>query len=382
MATGITQYEKHGDDAITAERPHRDPNPLPKPDDRLEIQYPNKLAEAEVLKPLQARFIGLNTFAIEQEDIPLEPSAFALSDNLFAMHALLAAGKKANLIYLDPPYGTGLEFQSRQLEHAYKDNRAPASYLEFMRRRLILMRELLTDNGSIYLHIGHQMLFHLKAIMDEVFGSKNFRNLIVRRKCSSKNYTRKQYPNMSDYLLFYTRSSQYKWNQPTKAPEAEWIEREYPKRDALGRYKLVPIHAPGTRRGETGQLWRGMLPPPGKHWQYTPAKLDELNDRNQIHWSRNGNPRRKVYLDAEKRLALTDYWDAFKDAHHQSIRVTGYPTEKNLAMLKLIVGAATDPGDLVLDPFCGSGTTLQAADELARSWIGIDESFSAPCTLR
>jgi adenine-specific DNA-methyltransferase len=270
-----------------------------------------------------------------------------------------------------------MEFHSRQLKHAYEDKFGDAAYIEFMRRRLVLMRELLSSDGSLYLHIGHQMLFHLKVILDEVFGRSNFRNLIVRKKCSSKNYTKNQYANLHDYILFYTKSKKYKWNQPGQTPSKEWIEREYPKMDERGRYKLVPIHAPGTRNGETGTEWRGRLPPRGKHWQYTPTKLEELHQRGEIYYSKNDNPRRKVYLPREKALPLTDYWDGYRDAHHQSIEITGYPTEKNLELLKVIIGAASEEGDLVLDPFAGSGSTLHAANDLGRQWFGIDESLTA-----
>ena len=123
------------------------------------------------------------------------------------------------------------------------------------------------------------------------------------------------------------------------------------------------------------------MPPPGKHWQYAPSKLDELDGNNEIHWSSNGNPRRKVYLTKDKTLAMTDYWAQFRDAYHQSIKITGYPTEKNFEMLKLIVQASSDEGDLVIDPFCGSGTTIHAAKELGRNWIGMDQSFTAAKTV-
>ena len=119
------------------------------------------------------------------------------------------------------------------------------------------------------------------------------------------------------------------------------------------------------------------MPPPGKHWQYAPEKLDEFDRNGEMHWSRNGNPRRKVYLGDDKRVPLTDYWTKFRDAHHQSIKITGYPTEKNLEMLRVIVASGTEPGDVVLDPFCGSGSTLHAAHDLGRQWIGFDESFTA-----
>lgn len=377
MATGILGHEKLSADSLNAALSHKEPHPLPSGSDTPLLVYPNRLPEAEVLSPLRASFLQVDAagHATPIQQIPV--NSLMLADNLFGLHGLLTSKHKATLIYLDPPYNTGMEFQSRQLQHAYSDQLGAAAYLEFMRRRLILMRELLTDDGSIYVHIGHQMVSHLKVIMDEIFGYKNFRNIITRRKCSSKNFTKHQYSNLNDYVLFYSKSADYKWNQPGERPDEDWIEKEYPKVDQRGRYKLVPIHAPGTRNGATGETWRGMMPPPGKHWQYVPAKLDEFDRAGEIHWSRNGNPRRKVYLTLDKLVPYTDYWERFRDAHHQSIAVTGYPTEKNLAMLRMIVSASSDAGDLVIDPFCGSGTTMHAANDLGRSWIGIDQSFNA-----
>ena len=383
MATGITKREQHSLDAISALDFYKEPAPLPNAAATATLSYPNKAPDGDIIQHFPRRFIRMG----KEEEHPLEEmpdNAFILDDNFFVLNRLLREHKKATLFYLDPPYGTGFDFHSRDLEHAYKDSMGQAEYLEFMRRRLILMRECMADDGSIYVHIGHQMLAPLKVVMDEIFGADNFRNLITRRKCSSKNFTRKQYANINDYLLFYSKGREYKWNQPGIDPEQAWIEKEYPKIDKLGRcFKLVPVHAPGTRNGKTGQPWRGMLPPPGKHWQYAPSKLDELDRGGDIHWSRNGNPRRKVYWTPDKKVAFTDYWDKYRDAHHQSIKITGYPTEKNLEMIKMIVGASSEPSDLVIDPFCGSGTTLHAACDLGRRYIGIDASFSAAkATLR
>ncbi len=375
MATGISAKEQYSEDALTAHIPHRDPHPLPSGTVEPFLSYDNRLDEAAALACLPASFSRQNG---ENWDLTtLEPNTVALCDNLEGLSALAQSGQRARLIYLDPPYNTGQGFHSRSLQHAYKDDRSTAGYVEFMRRRLILMRECLADDGSIYLHIGHQMLGHLKVLMDEIFGAKNFRNIISRRKCSSKNFTSNSYANIHDYILFYTKSQDYIWNQPGQKPTEAWLDKEYTKVDARGRYKLVPIHAPGARNGETGLPWRGKAPPPGKHWQYAPSKLDALDKNGQIHWSKTGNPRRKVYLSDDKLVPYTDQWDGFRDAHHQSIGITGYPTEKNIDMLRMIVGASSNPGDLVLDPFCGSGTTLAAADDLGRSFIGFDESFVA-----
>lgn len=373
MATGITANEKFTADALTASIPNKDPHPAGS--GKLELSYQNKIGYNEALKHINTEFvIATNDSIIERK---IEKDSYVLSDNLYALHSILDSGTKVDLIYLDPPYNTGMGFHSRDLEHAYNDNQSDVAYIESMRRRLILMREVLSETGSIYLHIGHQMLFELKVVMDEVFGKRNFRSLITRRKCSSKNFTKHNYQNLNDYILFYTKTDRYTWNKPGQKPDQEWIEREYNKIDDRGRYKLVPIHAPGKRNGETGLPWRGMHPPAGKHWQYAPSKLDELDKIGEIYWSKNGNPRRKVYLTNDKLKPITDYWEDFRDAHHQSIAITGYPTEKNLEMLKLIIKASSNEGDLVLDPFCGSGTTLHAASDLNRHWIGIDQSITS-----
>ena len=379
MATGLPSSKENLKGSKLAKSKLDEDLLLPIASSTVFLDYKNKIERAALLnKKFECRFDQLSEKHEISECHHISTNSLILADNLSALNKLISSHKnKINLIYLDPPYGTGFDFQSRKQKHAYQDNFSTPVWLEFMRRRLIFMHELLADNGSIYIHIGHQMLFHLKIIMDEIFGEKNFKNLITRRKCSSKNYTKNQYPNVNDYILFYSKSNNYTWNRPGMPASKEWINKEYNKVDNKGRYKLVPIHAPGVRNGETGKEWKGMLPPEGKHWQMKPSKLDDLDEKGHIHWSKNNNPRRKVYLPENKELPLTDYWDHYRDAHHQSIKITGYPTEKNMDMLKKIIFASSNEGDLVLDPFCGSGTTLHAASEMNRQWIGIDQSFLA-----
>lgn len=142
----------------------------------------------------------------------------------------------------------------------------------------------------------------------------------------------------------------------------------------------VPVHAPGVRNGETGKPWRGKLPPLGKHWQYPPRVLDEMDARGEIYWSPTGNPRRKIYLDQSEGVPVQDIWLDFRDAHNQNIEVSGYPTEKHPALLQRIIEASSNPGDLVLDCFSGSGTTLRVAAQTGRRWIGVDHSREAIAT--
>lgn len=282
------------------------------------------------------------------------------------------------LVYIDPPYATQTVFHSRALTHAYEDIFECAEYLEFMRERLILLHSLLANDGSIYVHLDAKMVFQVKIIMDEIFGPGRFRNCITRRKSNPKNYTRKQFGNVSDYILFYAKSDTYTWNKQVE-PWTEKRAKEYQYVDPNNgrRFMKVPVHAPGIRNGATGGPWRNMMPPPGKHWQFVPSTLDEMDARGEIYWSKNGNPRRKVYLDESPGVAVQDIWLDFIDAHNQNINITGYPTEKPLDLLKRIVAASSNPGDLVLDCFAGSGTTLVAADMLGRRWIGVDNSSEA-----
>jgi len=299
------------------------------------------------------------------------------ADNLDVLAALIKDPNvcgKVNLIYIDPPYNTGGAFETRDFVHAYSDNLSPEDYLNFMRPRLKLLHKVLADSGSIYVHLDSNMVFHIKVMMDEIFGMSNFRGMITRKKCKSKNYTHKTYGNISDYILFYTKSNDAIWNRPYEQWSDEKLLKEYPYiEEGTGRrYKKVPCHAPGTRNGATGTAWRGIMPPPGKHWQYTPEKLEELDAKGEIYWSSNGNPRRKVYLDQSAGIPVQDIWLDYIDINNQNTLTTGYPTEKNIDMLKRIIEASSNKGDLVLDCFAGSGTTLVAAEELGRQWIGID----------
>lgn len=302
-------------------------------------------------------------------------------DNLDALLFLLDSGykEKVNLIYIDPPFATNSDFVSREQNHAYSDLLTGSDYVEFLRERLVVLHELLASTGSIYVHLDNKMAFTIKLIMDEIFGEDNFRAFITRKKCSTKNYTKNTYGNISDYIMFYTKSDVYTWNRPYEPWDLERMLEEYPYIDEKTgkRYKKVPIHAPGNRNGETGKEWHGMLPPPGKHWQYTPQKLDELEKKGEIYWSQTGNPRRKVFCEPQKGIPIQDIWLDYRDSINQAQRTTGYPTEKNMCMLKTIVQASSNLNDIVLDCFAGSGSSLGAAYDCGRAWIGIDNSLES-----
>ncbi len=343
------------------------------------LSYEGKVDDANVLNGTFANFELTATHG-EGQNLLFD------GDNIDALLFLLKkkdmAGK-VDFVYIDPPYASQSSFESRSQNHAYSDHLVGAEYIESLRQRLLLLRELMSDSASICVHIDERMSSYVRILLDEVFGAENFRNEITRVKSNPKNYTSKTFGNVADRILFFSKTGNYKWNRPFVAWSDDAGTKEYSNiEEGTGRrFKKVPVHAPGTRNGATGTEWKGVLPPQGKHWQYTPNKLDEMDALGQIYWSPSGNPRRKIYLDETKGVAIQDVWLDAKDPLNQNAKITGYPTEKNPLVLERLINAFTAAGDIVLDCYAGSGTTLDVAQSLNRLWIGVDESAEAIATI-
>ena len=305
------------------------------------------------------------------------------SDNLLGLNYLLTNGFKGkiDLVYIDPPYATGGNFtitngrattisNSKNGDIAYTDTLKGKDFIEFLRERLVLIRELMSGQGSIYLHIDYKIGHYVKVMMDEVFGAENFRNDITRIKCNPKNFDRIGYGNIKDLILLYTKTQNPIWNEPRKKYSEKDLESLFPKKDKQGRrYTTVPIHAPGeTENGKSNQPFKGMSPPTGRHWRTDVETLEQWDKKGLIEWSSNGNPRKIIYADEREGMRVQDIWE-FKDPQYPD-----YPTEKNAEMLDLIVKTSSNESSTVLDCFCGSGTTLKSAQTNNRNWIGIDQS--------
>ncbi len=305
-------------------------------------------------------------------------------DNLLVLDHLLSAYDlkgKIDLVYIDPPFSTNTNFtitdgrattisNSRNGEIAYSDKLQGSDFIEFLRQRLAKLEKLLSDKGSIYLHIDYKIGHYVKILMDEIFGVANFRNDITRIKCNPKNFARNGYGNVKDMILFYSKSENMIWNEPILSYTEEDKEKLFQKVDKDGRrYTTVPIHAPGeTENGETSKPFKGKLPPKGRHWRVDVATLELWDKDNLLEWSSTGNPRKKIFLDERIGKRSQDVWE-FKDPQYPS-----YPTEKNSDLLDLIIKTSSNEHSIVLDCFCGSGTTLKAAQINNRHWIGIDQS--------
>ena len=345
------------------------------------LECQNKTSERDVLtKRLQSRLERENGGASSEKKL-------ILGENSEVLRHLIrdpCVQGSVELVYIDPPFSTNSVFRigesrantvssSRSDRAAYSDLLTGSDFIEFLRERLILIRELMSQTGSIYLHIDYKIGHYVKVMMDEVFGADCFRSDIARIKCNPKNFKRRAFGNVKDLILFYTKSAHFTWNEPRTDFAEDDVTRLFKKVDENGRrYTTVPLHAPGeTQNGPTGRPWKGIPPPKGRHWRSDPKVLDELDRQGLIEWSSTGVPRKKIYADEANGKRLQDIWE-FKDPQYPS-----YPTQKNLGMLKLIISTSSNKGDLVLDCFCGSGTTLLAAEELGRNWIGVDQSEEA-----
>ncbi len=310
------------------------------------------------------------------------------SDNLQALKWLIekrGLEGKVDLVYIDPPFATGGSFtitedrsqtisNTNEGDLAYDDKLKGEFFIEFIRERLVLLKRLLSSEGSIYLHIDYKIGHYVKLAMDDVFGIENFRNDITRIKCNPKNFARRGYSNLKDMILFYSKGDKPIWNEPNIPYSDEDIAKLYPKTDKDGRhYTTVPLHAPGeTKKGNSSKLFKGMPPPVGRHWRTDIEIMEQWDKDGLIEWSSKGNPRKINYVDEQQGKRVQDVWMEFKDPQYPV-----YPTEKNPDMLDLIVRTSSKEGSIVLDCFAGSGTTLKAAQDNNRNWIGIDQSEHA-----
>ena len=308
-------------------------------------------------------------------------------DNIAGLNYLLEDKKlkgKIDLVYIDPPFATGGNFtitderastisSSRNGNVAYSDKLLGDDFLNFINQRLILLKKLLSEQGSIYLHIDYKMGHYVKIVMDEVFGIDNFRNDITRIKCNPKNFNRAGYGNVKDLILFYSNSAKPIWNEPREKYTEKDLEKLFQKKNKQGRrYTTVPIHAPGeTENGKSNQAFKGIMPPKGRHWRTDVETLEQWDKDGLIEWSSTGNPRKIIFADEREGKRVQDIWE-YKDPQYPI-----YPTEKNPELLDLIVKTSSNKDSIVLDCFCGSGTTLKSAHINGRKWIGIDQSEHA-----
>jgi len=250
------------------------------------------------------------------------------------------------------------------------------AYLVMMAVRLVELHRVLKPTGSLYLHSDPTASHYLKIILDTIFNPRNFRNEIIWQRTSAHGNVLQKYGAVHDTIFFYTSSDKFTWNQQYTPYNEDYIEMFFDQQDSNGRRYARRDLTASMDRASSGQIytWKGITPPPSRCWAMTKEKMDVLEAQGRIHWPKKegGMPRLKLYPEDLPGVPLQDIWGDTKVIHNLSSERLGYPTQKPLALLDRIIQASSNPGDVVLDPFCGCGTAIASARRLGRKWIGID----------
>jgi DNA modification methylase len=269
------------------------------------------------------------------------------------------------------------------------------AYLAMMAPRLVELHRVLKPTGSLYLHCDPTASHYLRMLLDGIFGQVYFKNEIIWKRTSAHSGSKRWGP-VHDVILFYSKGNTFTWNQIFQDYTHKYVEDFYRNSDEKGRFQIGDLTGAGTRTGESGQPWRNFDPTEvGRHWavpnkilveifgdefaQWTvQQKLDALDKEGLIYWPPKGRvPRFKRYFDEEAGVPIGDVITDINPIGAQARERLGYPTQKPLKLLERIISASSNKGDIVLDPFCGCGTTIHAAHKLGRQWIGIDVTYLA-----
>lgn len=367
------------------------------------------------------------------------PNKLYFGDNLHVLREHIADAS-VDLVYLDPPFNSNANYNilfkspegadsDAQIE-AFEDtwhwnDRAEAAFDEVMRSgnpdafellramraflgdndmmaylammavRLIELHRVLKPTGSLYLHCDPTASHYLKLLLDGVFGADKFRNEIIWKRTSGHSSAKRWGP-VHDTLLFYSKSDKYVWNEVLQSHGQSHLDSKYATKDEHSHFMAADLTGAGIRTGDSGKAWREFDPTAlGRHWAVprkvpddrvdltnwesltTQEKLDRLDEADLIYWPKKagGFPRFKRYQTngVPIQSVVTD----IPPLNSQAQERLGYPTQKPLALLERIIAASSNEGDVVLDPFCGCGTAVHAAQKLGRQWIGIDVTHLA-----
>ena len=336
--------------------------------------------------------------------------------------------ESVDLVYLDPPFNSNANYQASDLRAfsdtwrwdplvagsyrafvssrdvpdrarraliAFHDLLGPGdmlAYLVMMAPRIVEIHRVLKATGSLYLHCDTSASHVLKLLLDAIFGTEHFQSEIIWKRTHAHG-SAKRFGPVHDVILFYSKTEAYLWRYPQAGHSEEYIRKHFKQVDAkTGRkFQAITLTGSGIRRGESGNPWKGIDPTAvNRHWAIpgkvvdrlgieggtVQDKLDAFDALGRIYWpnQEGGTPRLKWFADELEGVSLSDIWSDIPPLSANAAERLGYPTQKPMALLERIIGASSKEGDTVLDPFCGSGTTLAAAHKLNRRWIGIDVS--------
>lgn len=356
------------------------------PDKReYELIYYGKEREEDILAdtmavPLQP----VRTFGNNGDDWH---NMLIFGDNLQSMKTLLEwkkAGRLCNadgipgirLVYIDPPFATKKEFRGTREQKAYQDKIVGAEFIEFLRKRLVLLRELLADDGGIYVHLDYRKGDYFRVILDEIFGEANYINQLIWKRQSAHSDNRQgaqHYGRLHDIIYFYSKTSNYKFNYVYVPYTSEYVKKtyKYTEENTGRKYALGDLTAPGgANKGNPYYELLGVT----RFWRYSESRMKELLKAGRIVQNKEGNvPLLKRYFDETgKGISLQSIWDDINPVGASAKERLHYPTQKPEALLDRIIKTSSNEGDIIMDVFAGSGTTLAVAEKLNRRWVGID----------
>ncbi|MCA1672460.1 MAG: site-specific DNA-methyltransferase, partial [Actinobacteria bacterium] len=318
-------------------------------------------------------------------------------DNLHVLASLAdqLAGQ-VDLIYIDPPFDSRQDYKVRIAvgdggdaadqdlaklssvieEKAYRDTwgKGVESYLQMLYERLVLLRELLSDRGSLFLHLAPNVSHLARVLLDEIFGADNFRAEIIWQRTVAHADTR-DFGAIHDSILSFSKSANHIWSPQYRPYDETYSQSHDVAVDEVGtRYRLSDMTGAGTRRGETGQPWRGFDPDSrGRHWANDISTRERLDREGKIHWPpRGGFPRYKRFYDDMPGHPVGDVWTDLGSMNSAAKERLGYDTQKPESLLERIIKSSSDEGSIVLDCFAGSGTTPAVAEKLNRRWVAVD----------
>ena len=315
-------------------------------------------------------------------------------DNLQVMsHMLRDFRGMIDMVYIDPPFDSKAQYKktikvkSQDIsndmmsfeEKQYNDIWTNDTYLQYIYERIILLKELLKDTGTIWVHCDMSKGHYIKVLLDEVFGQENFVNQITWKRTfahGDMGQGAKHLGRISDYIFVYGKTPALKLNSVYTPYDDEYVKRVFKNMDEDGRrWQSVSLTGPGgAAKGNPYYEFLGV----SRYWQYSEENMKRLYKEGRIYQSKEGAvPRRKMYLDESKGVPLQDIWTDIVPVQGASIENTNYPTQKPITLLKRILEVATDPGDIVFDCFMGSGTTQAVALEMGRKYIGADINLGA-----
>jgi DNA modification methylase len=252
-----------------------------------------------------------------------------------------------------------------------------------MRERLLYVRDILAEDGSIYVHLDYKMGHYIKIIMDEMLGKDNFVNEVIWQRTAAHNDAIR-YGAIHDLLFYYSKGPRRTWNSQRSEVDEGYKTQFLDNVDKRTgkRYARIDLTAP-SHGCDSGRFeWHGKIPPPSRMWAYKKSVLDKWEAEGRIHWPKKGMPRYKKYEDEFEGTVLQDIWIDVRPIHNQSKERLGFPTQKPEALLERIILASSNPGDLVMDLFAGSGTTAAVAEKLGRRWIVCDFGKHAIYTMQ